>query len=797
MSVVRNEEVDKVICDKLADLKFSSFYEIMKECPRYYDCKKERFLKPDNKPLETIYNEIKIYCKTARKHKHKQKITYDYGKGYTSGRLYSKNGVAGMLREFRSCLLGKQYNDFDMKNCHPVILLKLCENKNIQCDYLRRYINERDAFFEEYCQKDKITRDEAKTMVIKFINSDTNRTNDIKYKDAQNLNKELIKIQNAFLELEEFEDIKKYVIEKKNVNIGGRVLNHILFKKEGELLERAYKTLEKEFDIVVDILIFDGFLIKKSFINGTAEIKNVIEKLNDITKDYNVKWDCKQQDSFLYESILLLNEDDKESNIEGFEYIQADSLLDISQSLLTNNLKDKLVVCNDEVYFKSCNLWISSEKTIKKELIKYLITLDLFVQETFSDGRFINKRVTSLKDYNEIYAFLVINCEVNDDLLNDIFDYTINKLYFKNGYYDGIQNKFIYTTNFNTFVKINKTFDSSNDYKEEKKDLMKKIFNPIFTIDKKRDDYEVRQQLFKNWLHRIARSIFGHIEDKLFYTVEGERDCGKGVLQDLIINTFGDYITITNSENFLIKKNDNNDEAKANSFMVPFQFKRLVCASEFKLKEDIVNNKKVVRKVDGNTIKKMISGGDRIQARLNFKDETIFRIQCGLSFAINDFPDINPSDCNEKRVSYVLKTKFIDKSFKSTKLKQIMYKVKDDSVKNIFIKKESVQMAFFDMIKEALFNPVEFPETLFEEQRTEDTDNGVDQFFDLFNYETDEKLSLKQIEIHCRNNDILYNKSKIKRMLLDKGLEVKKLNSGLNVLKIGFKNTDSGYDDDE
>ena len=85
-----------------------------------------------------------------------------------------------------------------------------------------------------------------------------------------------------------------------------------------------------------------------------------------------------------------------------------------------------------------------------------------------------------------------------------------------------------------------------------------------------------------------------------------------------------------------------------------------------------------------------------------------------------------------------------------------MYKVKDDSVKNIFIKKESVQMAFFCMIKEALFNPVEFPETLFEEQRTEDTDNGVDQFFDLFNYETDEKLSLKQIEIHCRNNDITW-----------------------------------------
>jgi len=49
-------------------------------------------------------------------------------------------------------------------------------------------------------------------------------------------------------------------------------------------------------------------------------------------------------------------------------------------------------------------------------------------------------------------------------------------------------------------------------------------------------------------------------------------------------------------------------------------------------------------RVDGNLIKRIASGGDQIEVRTNYKDETRKKLQCTMFVYCNDFPPVEPSD---------------------------------------------------------------------------------------------------------------------------------------------------------
>lgn len=84
------------------------------------------------------------------------------------GRVYGNNSGQGMLREARYVIFDGIYNDFDLKNAHPVLLSQLLTALEINHPHLRNYIDNRDA-----CLKTMIdiglTRDEAKRKYIMAI----------------------------------------------------------------------------------------------------------------------------------------------------------------------------------------------------------------------------------------------------------------------------------------------------------------------------------------------------------------------------------------------------------------------------------------------------------------------------------------------------------------------------------------------------------------------------------------------------------------------------------------------------
>ena len=175
------------------------------------------------------------------------------------------------------------------------------------------------------------------------------------------------------------------------------------------------------------------------------------------------------------------------------------------------------------------------------------------------------------------------------------------------------------------------------------------------------------------FLQRIARTVAGRVEDKKFMILRGNRDCGKGVLTYGFNCAFENYVYPVEMKSFF-NTMTNGDQAKNNSFMLDFRFRRLAIGQETKMSEKEF--------IDGSRIKQFCSGGDELVARKNFQDETKFKIQAGLLFCVNDMLDIKPLDTMEKCDEFHLSSKFVSKNYKeSDKRNGIKYYDADENIK--------------------------------------------------------------------------------------------------------------------
>ena len=75
--------------------------------------------------------------------------TYRYARGKDFGRMFCSAGLQNVWRAFRGALCKGLMTDIDMKNCHPVILLWLCETHKIACSKLREYVTAREHHLKE------------------------------------------------------------------------------------------------------------------------------------------------------------------------------------------------------------------------------------------------------------------------------------------------------------------------------------------------------------------------------------------------------------------------------------------------------------------------------------------------------------------------------------------------------------------------------------------------------------------------------------------------------------------------
>ena len=134
----------------------------------------------------------------------------------------------------------------------------------------------------------------------------------------------------------------------------------------------------------------------------------------------------------------------------------------------------------------------------------------------------------------------------------------------------------------------------------------------------------------------------------------GERDSGKGALQEVNTKACGPYVNTINANAFLLQQNASADAAKALSWSLGCEYARQTYTNEVKC--DTASRS--VR-LDGNMLKSFQSGGDPISARQNYVNERTFRVATKLIMNLNDIPDVTPRDAVSTLVLIKFPYKFV------------------------------------------------------------------------------------------------------------------------------------------
>ncbi len=734
------EIVNYEILKKLNNLSISDFNKIMKEVGKKYTDKESH--------LE--YTKLKKYYKHVIEKDNKNNVSYEYADMKTCGRIYAANpSIQSINREIRGALSNGITIDIDMINCAPHILQSICKKHNILCPHLSEYITNREKCLSELINEYGINRDDAKDCYLMALNKHeyTNKINKkiVKNKSFIEFDKEISNIMDTLFNIDEYKNEFYKYVKGANYNIKGKFMNLIITKKENEFLQKAIKISEK-FGVNISTPIFDGFTVYPE----NKDVDKLIKKLN--TEFEEIKWTTKEHNT----TLIKILENIKVVEIDSY---YGESIFDIAEHCINGLLKDKIFIgmSNKEVYLLTDDIILDNYDSISIELVRILYKQDYYrVDED-------DKIIQVSKEVNEINNLVKIIMQIapkNKSFVKDIWDYTRFKLFFKNGYYDFKEKKFIKGEFNKTFIKIDQDYNSKRNDKAYTI-LMDKILNPVFSITDENDKKikEQRTQLLNNFLYKLARIMASHIEDKSYIELEGLRNCGKGVISDLLKNCYGNYIRTSNSSNFVYKKNVG-DSAKALSWLIPLEFTRLCITQEIKPGEVL----------DGCMIKRFCSGGDYMEARNNYTNEKEFRIQCSLLICCNDEPIIEPADAKDFGIEYQMKSKFIDDDYpEKDKIPTFKYYKKED-IKELLSDKDIIN-EFINIIFEAYNNKTEYPKDIMQANNDIKEDDDYNKLFSLFEITNskDDFINNEDLRAFLKSNNIPFNLPKCKKLLLTKG----------------------------
>tara|TARA_B110000046_G_C13003014_1_gene403079 strand:- start:110 stop:2437 length:2328 start_codon:yes stop_codon:yes gene_type:complete len=751
------ENVNKQWCENLSNISFYDFALL------YAEYKDE---KVEHDDLQSVFTTTINTCKHFIKNNYEKTTSYSQNDGIARqfAKGFSIQKLCGMIR---NTLCEGIYRDFDMQNAHPRLLENLCKKHLIDCPYLSFFNSNREKCYDNlYTELDNYggdLRSYVKTLFIKSINSEwliakhhLKGKRKIKDDNFIKFDSEIKDLQTKLMDLYP-KFVKKINFKKKTGNKKGIFIAYLLQNEENEILNKviAHKDIPD-----ASVLMYDGFLINNSLIDADSDI---IAKLNKITEEDGIIWSEKPIKS------PIMNELNKMEFLENqFSPYMSNIPHSHADFLLHNQFKNRLYKCDGTYYFKAEKQWINDEKTIQKQLIKEIVKFELyFKKENLTTGEWEILHIrTNLQLMKDIVYLLTCLNDNDNNLLDRIYDHTKNKLYFNNCVYNFTTDE-TETNDYDSFIIIDRDLDLTSN-KSVREEIYNKVFNPIFGCFKDAPDYKVRTQLRDNFIMCCARTLAGCIEDKEWCVLSGNRNCGKGVLNDFLTNTFGAYVRATNTENFVYKKN-NDETARANGFMLNLQFQRIILANEMSVDSNGSST------FDGNKIKKFHSGGDYIQARGLYQKETNFRLQGRCFFSMNDVPIVKPSDAMEKCLHYEFNSKFIKKGEKK-KYSNVRYLEADDSIKSVFLRREDVLNEFALIIIDAYKTNVSFPKELKIEQN-EDLENDDDRLINLFDFTeiSEDRITTLQLKSILTENKINFTSRKATSILVGRG--AKKFNN--------------------
>ena len=511
--------------------------------------------------------------------------------------------------------------------------------------------------------------------------------------------------------------------------------------------------------------MFDGlmYFIKQQ---GLSDEK-MIETLNTLTTSYNIKWSFKPHNTEI-KNIL----DDLEVN-DNVNFFIGDTEYDVAIYCIENIFKNKLIKCQGELYAYDNKIWtkIDSISVITRELGRH----DLYISH--AKGDILISKNTSAQD--SLSKMIIRNVNIDNDFSESMYKSTLFKICFQNGFWDFKSGMFHEYTDNNiplTPFIINRNYTPNKSKYDE---LYEKVLYPTFNIKfdnngviQEHDNLQ-RLQHLKYILHAFSVKISGDTSSKEWMMFLGDRNSGKGIFNKLFETAFTSYITSTNSSNFICKKFNSGDAAKSYSWMMPFEFTRLIFTNEIKTTLDAKGKPDTY--FDSEILKKISSGGDYIECRTNHKDERKFHIQSSLIMCCNDEPYYTCNDATDYLNKFNMPCRFLTneeyEKVNDTVKKQFIRQVADPCIKNEFCNNIDVIESFVNLIFEAYKWNVKCPEYVKDEIKEEnnDTNDYVNILVNLFEFEEGSFLSNDDIIETIRHHNIVFSLIKITKILTKAG----------------------------
>lgn len=198
-------------------------------------------------------------------------VRYDYPKGNKEkgdGRVYAEKGLSLQMFscEIRNALANDYYWDCDMKNAHPTILLKICKDKGWNAPCLEHYVNHRAEVLEDvgkHFSKSPADSKQAITSLM-YLGGMPIKTSpeEDEYNFLLDLCKEFKQIADNLKGA--FEETYKFVSKRKTSDFDRKksLVSFVLSNEEHRILMCMNDFMENN-GRNVDVLIFDGFLVRK------------------------------------------------------------------------------------------------------------------------------------------------------------------------------------------------------------------------------------------------------------------------------------------------------------------------------------------------------------------------------------------------------------------------------------------------------------------------------------------------------------------------------------------------------
>jgi hypothetical protein len=217
--------------------------------------------------------------------KNKLKVVYKKAK-YGYGRVFPQKSLSlcSLRRQIRHTLSFHQYVDIDVVNCHPELLLQICEHNNIKTKYLKQYVENRDSILVEVQREYKCDRDTAKLLfiILAYYGSFQSWADDnkIENKEPTDFIQDYInELQCIGLKIVQANpELLKAVKDANKKNEKASVVSIYLQEKERLVLEIVFEYLKSKGIVYKEcVLCFDGIMILKDKYNS-----DLLEELSQV-----------------------------------------------------------------------------------------------------------------------------------------------------------------------------------------------------------------------------------------------------------------------------------------------------------------------------------------------------------------------------------------------------------------------------------------------------------------------------------------------------------------------------------